>query len=93
MSEDYFDYDAWERSRPTLTEQKSHPNHWFNRASDLRASAHVLWLVIESKQVQKDIGYGGSFSLGIACYPVYQMLCGLALELIMKAVITQKKYL
>lgn len=91
MSEDYSDFEEWARNRPTLTQRKNHPNHWFNRASDLRASAHVLWLVMESKPVQKDLGYGGGFSVSIACYPVYQMLCGLALELVMKAVLTQKK--
>lgn len=91
MNEDYNDYLKWINNQPTLTERKSHPNHWFNRASDLRASAHVLWLVMASKQVQKDIGYGGNFSLEVACFPVYQMLCGLSLELIMKAVIVQRK--
>lgn len=73
-----------------ITNDRMHPNHWFNRASDLRASAHVLWLSMESKEIQQKMGYGGGFSLGVACYPVYQMLCGLALELILKAVIVQK---
>ncbi|MGY0115385.1 hypothetical protein ACWYXD_10805 [Enterobacter roggenkampii] len=90
MNEYDFDYDEWKRNQPTLTEEKNHPNHWFNRASDIRASAHVLWLVMESKKIQQDLGYGGGFSLGVACHPVYIMLCGLALELIMKAVIAQK---
>lgn len=91
MSEYDFDYEEWAKNRPTLTEEKSHPNHWFNRASDLRASAHVLWLVMESKKIQGDLGYGGGFSLPVACYPVYHILCGLSLELITKAVISQKK--
>ncbi|WP_437889795.1 HEPN domain-containing protein [Phytobacter sp. V91] len=74
----------------SITDDRMHPNHWFNRASDLRASAHVLWLTMESKDIQKAMGYGGGFSLGVACYPVYHMLCGLSLELILKAVIVQK---
>lgn len=90
MSEFEDDYHYWMRKRQTVTEQRLHPNHWFNRASDLRASAHVLWLSMESKDLQQRMGYGGGFSLEVACSPVYHMLCGLALELILKAVIVQQ---
>ncbi|WP_410705770.1 HEPN domain-containing protein [Citrobacter freundii] len=90
MSEYEDDYDHWIRKRQTITEQRLHPNHWFNRASDLRASAHVLWLSMQSKDLQQRMGYGGGFSLEVACNPVYHMLCGLALELILKAVIVQR---
>lgn len=90
MSEYEDDYEYWMRNRQTITEQRLHPNHWFNRASDLRASAHVLWLSMKSKDLQQSMGYGGGFSLEVACNPVYHMLCGLALELILKAVVVQK---
>ncbi|AJB72406.1 hypothetical protein [Enterobacter hormaechei] len=90
MSEYDDDYDFWIKNRKTITEQRLHPNHWFNRASDLRASAHVLWISMESKDIQQKMGYGGGFSLEVACNPVYHMLCGLALELIMKAVVVQR---
>ncbi|GKL83056.1 hypothetical protein NUKP62_44630 [Klebsiella variicola] len=90
MSEYEDDYDVWMKNRKTITEQRLYPNHWFNRASDLRASAHVLWLSMESKDIQQRMGYGGGFSLEVACNPVYHMLCGLALELILKAVIVQR---
>ncbi|HCL6751420.1 TPA: hypothetical protein ACNUZQ_002987 [Citrobacter braakii] len=73
-----------------ITNDRKHPNHWFNQASNLRASAHVLWLTMQSNSLQKEMGYDGGFSLKVACYPVYEMLCGLALELILKAVIVQK---
>ncbi|MDM3452601.1 MULTISPECIES: hypothetical protein [Enterobacteriaceae] len=76
-----------------ITNDRKHPNHWFNRASDLKASAHVLWLTMQSDSLQKEMGYGGGFSLKVACHPVYEMLCGLALELILKAVIVQKNKL
>ncbi|MCH4196499.1 MAG: HEPN domain-containing protein [Serratia liquefaciens] len=90
MSEFEDDYHYWMRKRQTVTDQRLHPNHWFSRASDLRASAHVLWLSMESKDLQQRMGYGGGFSLEVACSPVYHMLCGLALELILKAVIVQQ---
>lgn len=45
---------------------------------------------MESKDLQQRMGYGGGFSLEVACSPVYHMLCGLALELILKAVIVQQ---
>lgn len=90
MSEYGADYDSWMKNGQSLTEQHLHPNYWFNRASDLRASAHVLWLSMDSKDLQQRMGYGGGFSLEVACGPVYFMLCGLALELILKAIIVQK---
>jgi len=39
--------------------------------------------------MENDKGQG--FSVAVACLPVYHMLCGLALELIMKAVLVQRK--
>lgn len=91
MNEYDGDYEFWLKNKQSITEQRIHPNYWFNRASDLRASAHVLWLSMESKDLQQRMGYGGGFSLAVACNPVYHMLCGLALELILKAVIVQHK--
>jgi hypothetical protein len=82
--------EAWLASRPTLVQQRSHPNHWFNRASDLHASAGALWLAMHSDGNDADrLDLGPGFSLAIACSPVYYMLCGLALELIMKARLVQ----
>ncbi|GKX42430.1 hypothetical protein SOASR015_14640 [Pectobacterium carotovorum subsp. carotovorum] len=91
MNENYDDYDRWLKNRKTLTEERNHPNHWFNRASDLRASAGALWVAMEGNNdlfVEK-LGLHNSFSMGVACWPVYHMLCGLSLELIFKAVIVQ----
>lgn len=91
--EDEFDVDAWLAARPTLTEERSHPNHWFNRASDLHASAGALWYAIENgarHSIGEDLGFSKSFRMNVACYPVYHMLCGLALEVIMKAVLVQR---
>ena len=84
---------AWLESRPTFLEERNHPNHWFNRAADLRASAGALWVAMESDQATTQrLNLGSGYSLSVACLPVYHMLCGLALELIMKARLVQLGY-
>ncbi|WP_112192912.1 hypothetical protein [Pseudomonas sp. LG1E9] len=87
-----FDAEAWLASRPSLTEMKSHPNHWFNRSSDLHASAGAVWYSMGNNNalIAQELGLGSSFDMGIACYHVYHMLCGLALEVMMKAVLIQR---
>ncbi|MBB5441598.1 MULTISPECIES: HEPN domain-containing protein [unclassified Paraburkholderia] len=87
------DIGAWLASRPTLTEERNHPNHWFNRGADLHASAGALWYAMqhdEQKKIARELGFGRGYSLGVACWPVYHMMCGLALEVIMKAVLVQR---
>ncbi|MDU8614184.1 HEPN domain-containing protein [Pseudomonas syringae pv. actinidiae] len=90
---DEFDAEAWLASRPTLTEDRSHPNHWFNRAADLRASAGAIWYSMSAQNketVSKELGLGSGHDMEIACWHVYHMLCGLALEVIIKAVLVQR---
>jgi len=86
------DYEGWLASRPTLVEDRSHPNHWLNRAADLKASAGALWHAMGSQDtaIAQELGYGAGYSMKVACWPVYHMLCGLSLELIMKAVLVQR---
>lgn len=43
------EYEGWLASRPTLTKDRGHPNHWRNRAADLRASAGALWHAMDSQ--------------------------------------------
>ena len=40
--------------------------------------------------IASELGYAPGFRMGVACWPVYHMLCGLSLELIMKAVLAQR---
>ena len=73
-----------------LTEHRRHPNHWTNRANDLHASAGALWYAMEHDSpdgVGAALGFHPTFSMGVACMPVYYMLCGLSLEVAMKAVL------
>jgi hypothetical protein len=74
--------------------RKKSPLWWHNKASDLRASAGVLWLAIsegKNEFVQEKLGFSKGFDFGIACWPVYQMTFGMALELKLKSVIVAKK--
>lgn len=81
-------------TRPTLSEDRGHPNHWYNRSVDLHASAGALWHAMgpQDATIASELGYASGFRLGVACSPVYHMLCGLSLELIMKAVLAQKGF-
>ncbi|WP_207000863.1 HEPN domain-containing protein [Trinickia mobilis] len=91
--EEDLDIEAWFAARPTLTEERNHPNHWYNRGADLHASAGALWYAMENDvhhNVAEALGFPTGFSMGVACYPVYHMMCGLALEVIMKAVLVQR---
>lgn len=78
---------------PSLTEERSHPNHWYNKAADLRAAAGAIWHAMETDvegKVAQSLGLPRGYSMGIACWHVYHMLCGLALEVIMKAIMAQR---
>lgn len=70
-------------------DELKHPNHWFNRAADLHASAGAIWDAMnhEPDAVSSRLGFAAGHSMGIACHPVYMMVCGLSLEVIMKAVL------
>lgn len=75
-----------------LERKKSLSTYWFNKASDLKASAGALWFVIrEGKDQAHDfLRYDSSFDLGVAVWPVYTMLCGMSLELLYKAIILER---
>jgi hypothetical protein len=75
-----------------LIEQHSHPNYWFNRASDLRAAAGAVWfsMKVDAEQVRGALGLGIGFSMPVACRPVYHLLCGLALEVLLKGVLAHR---
>lgn len=77
----------------SIVQDRSHPNHWRNRAHDLHASAGAIWLSMtggRSKESAETLGLGGGFDMHLACFPVYHMLCGLSLEVLMKAVLVNK---
>ncbi len=90
MSDEYYEDDY---ERPTLVEDRSHPNHWRNRANDLHASAGAIWFSMtggRSTEAAESLGFAEGFNMHVACFPVYHMLCGLALEVMMKAVLVSR---
>lgn len=93
MLEDKFDMSRTPHVTSKLAEERNHPNHWYNRASDMHASAGALWHSMDDNNIDvaRQLRLGDGFSLSLACYPVYLMLCGLALELIIKAVLVQRR--
>ncbi len=68
--------------------RKATPQYWYNKASDLRASAGAVWYCNKhdlSQDISKELG----ISWGLSSL-VFPMLCGLALELMYKAICVKK---
>jgi hypothetical protein len=80
--------DPFDRSKAT-------PQYWYNCSSDLRGSAAALLAASEpelSAVVANKFGLGAGFSIGIAGSAVYEMLCGMSIELMLKAIaVAQRK--
>ena len=70
------------------------PQYWYNKSSDLYASAGVLWLTVNTDfglQVKRELKFGDGFEFSIACWPTYKMLLGLAFEALIKAKLLDNK--
>lgn len=77
----------WDQQRKQLS------IYWFNKSSDLRGAAAAVWVSMDAdvgKLVVERAQLGEGFSVNAAVYPVYAMLCGMALELIFKAITVQR---
>lgn len=73
--------------------RKKAPLWWYNKSSDLRASAGAIWFSMEKEQGEKvveNLNLGRGFSMEVAGFHVYKMLCGMSVELMLKAVIVAK---
>ena len=69
---------------------KTTPMYWYNKATDLRGAAGLVWTGMEEAEpsaISTKLGLGSGFAFRVACWPVYLMLCGLALELLLKTII------
>ncbi len=69
--------------------------YWHNKASDLRGSAGALWASMHEASAYataEKLGLGQGFSFTVGCYPVYHMLCGMSLELLLKAVLVERGF-
>ena len=63
--------------------------YWFNKSSDLHAGAAALWMSMEddiASKIVNDCELGDGFKMDVAVGPVFYMLCGMAMELIFKAI-------
>lgn len=66
--------------------RKSVSTYYMNNASDLRTGALVSWSAIhDGKILPEDIGFGPGWSFSASLYPVFNLLAGLSIELILKA--------
>ena len=76
-----------------FTQHKNLSAYWFNKASDLHGSAAALYQAMEKSSDFPNVDYGLSdeYSMSIACPRVYSMLCGMALEALLKAIIIEKR--
>lgn len=69
--------------------------YWYNKATDLRGAAALVWAGITDKdpsRTARRLGLGAGYSFEVACWPVYVMLCGLALELLLKAALVARGF-
>jgi hypothetical protein len=67
--------------------------YWYNKSSDLRGSAGALWASMDeeySDNIVQELSLGTGYRMATAVLPVYEMLCGMAIELIYKAIIIAK---
>jgi hypothetical protein len=79
--DDCSDIEEGQKNRPALAEERNHPNHWYNRASELHASAGALWYVMKLKntEVVESLGLSSGFSMGghvglfTTCFVVYRL--------------------
>jgi hypothetical protein len=72
--------DAYER-------RKSVSTYYMNNANNLRSGALVIWFAIhDGKLTPEDVGLGRGWSFSASLYPVFNLLAGLSIELILKAI-------
>ncbi len=64
---------------------------WYDKASQLRASAAVIWHFGVANEVpdsiKKELGFPTGFSFEAGCFPVFPLLCGLSIETLLKGII------
>jgi hypothetical protein len=66
---------------------------WFNKASDLHGAAAAIWFSMDdtrSKEIVEELGLDPAYRMSAAVRSVYSMLCGMSLELLLKAIIVDE---
>lgn len=70
--------------------REKYPIYWFDKSSSLRLSAGILWNTNKdclSQETKNEIGLPENLNLPAGIQSVFEMLCGLSLELVFKAII------
>lgn len=74
---------------------KKMPRHWFEHSEDLRFAAATLWASSNrdvSDSVVRECGLADLKRPSVFVRPVFLMLCGLSLELLMKAIFVAQRH-
>jgi len=78
---------ALDRHAWSLDRLRRYPVYWFNKANELRSAAGALWACGHDKDATSAASTLCGESQFWFSQPVYHMLCGMALELLLKAII------
>lgn len=80
-------------SESRFERRRSTSQYWYNKASDLMGAAAVIRFTSSDEKaagkIVADANLGSGFNLSVATYRVFHMLCGMALELIYKAILVE----
>lgn len=72
--------------------KRQSPQWWYNKASQLHASAAVVWHFGVTNEVpdsiKKELGFPIGFSLDVGCFQVFPLICGLAIETLLNGIIS-----
>jgi len=65
------------------------PLYWFNKSTDLKSAAGAVWFCIQHSveyDIPESLGLSAGYDMRVGTYRVYAMLCGMSLELLLKAI-------
>jgi len=77
-----------------FSEHQSVSMSWYNKATDLRGAAGAVWAGMgdeDSQRIVSELGLGPSYRMAAAVGPVFRMLCGMSIELLLKAVCVERR--
>lgn len=72
-----------------FTRRQNISTYYWNCASDLHSGAQIIGYVLENKECKitpELLGLGSGFSFGASLIPVFRLLAGFSLELLLKAI-------
>lgn len=78
-------------SQSAYEHRKSTAVYWHNKSNDLLGAAGLVWIGMDTTEgrEQERLGLPDCYSFKVACPSVFRMLCGMSIELLLKAIIVQ----